>query len=867
MAKKEYKLNMNKVEYGLAEKHVEKKFYTELWNSKEVVESLHVNNQHQAKMFVLHDGPPYANGNLHLGHFTNKVLKDAVVKGKRMNGYFAPYLPGFDCHGLPVELEVEKRFQLNKEKPTEFVEQCKNYALSQVELQTQEFKDFGVSGLWDKPYLTLSPSFEAGAMRTMLHFMEDGLMYQKLRPVHWCAQCQSSLAENEVEYKTKKSDSLTVKFKLVGEENTYLLVWTTTPYTLPANKAVAYHPDYSYQKVWNEEFKEFHVYLSENNSEEVYSLKNKYVVSPYTQKEVPLVEAFYVGRDGTGLVHLAPAFGTDDFFVGEKYQLEMEAYLDEGGKYLSNFEGLAGKNLKEASQYVLEKLFSMNLVFQHSDLEHEYPHCWRHKTPLFFRTSLEWFMDLSKFKDTSLKALSEVQFHPSSGSERMKNMLKDRASWCMSRNRLWGTPVPALFNQDGTLYQHNSKVMLDVLKGVEKEGLTYWLNYKPPQGLVKSTQTLDVWFDSGVTHELVVKSMFGQQADLYLEGTDQHRGWFQSSLLTSVALNGKAPYKEVLTHGFVVDEKGKKLSKSSKNYVTLDKLFAEYSPDVLRLWVLSQDFYKELKFSKVNLAQATEKYKKLRNTLRFCLQNLVDFDWQTRNKYKTLKYSYNRYELQKLLETKEKVLSYLNQYDFNNALSVLYSFAEETSSFYFDLLKDTLYCDSQDDEKRKESQFVLSVLFETMLVLLQPFMPYSVEEAYQKMKFSDKVSSLLLDLSQVNQYLLKQNEEEKLFYTELFLFKDSFNKYVEKNKEKFSHLKSSQQYDVNLTLEEKQYMLFVQHESELKRLLDCAKVQLEKGVSALVATETTFQKCDKCWEYHEHLSDGLCERCVEVEAQ
>lgn len=864
MAKKEYKLNMNKVEYGLGEKHLDKSKYNDLWNSEGVVKKLHVDNEKNAKMFVLHDGPPYANGNLHLGHFTNKVLKDAVVKGKRLNGYFAPYLPGFDCHGLPVELEVEKQFKLNKENPLEFVEKCKTYALSQVKLQTQEFKEFGVSGLWNNPYLTLNASFEAGAMRTMLNFMENGLMYQKLRPVHWCSQCQSSLAENEVEYKSKKSDSLTVKFKVVGEENTYLLVWTTTPYTLPANKAVAYHPDYHYAKVWNEQMQEYHVFLSED-VEKRYELKNKYVVSPYTQKEVPLVEASYVERDGTGLVHLAPAFGTDDFFVGEKYQLEMEAYLDESGKYLSNFEVLSGKNLKEASQYVLDKLKEMNLVFQHSELEHEYPHCWRHKTPLFFRTSLEWFMDLSQFKKNSLKALSDVQFYPSFGSERMKNMLKDRASWCMSRNRLWGTPVPALFNQDGTLYQQNQKLMLEVLKGVEKEGLTYWLNYVPPKGLVKSTQTLDVWFDSGVTHELVVKPNFGQQADLYLEGTDQHRGWFQSSLLTSVALNGKAPYKEVLTHGFVVDEKGKKLSKSSKNYVTLDKLFAEYSPDVLRLWVLSQDFYKELKFSKVNLLQATEKYKKLRNTLRFCLQNLLDFDWETQKNYQELHYSYNRYELNQLSKTKEKVLKAMNQYDFNSALVYLYSFAEETSAFYFDSLKDTLYCDDKNSEKRKEAQFVLSVLFETMLVLLQPFMPYSVEEAYQKLKFSNKESSLLLDFQNVQQYLHKQEDDEELFYQELFVWKNQLNKLVEKNREKTPHLKSSQQYDVLLSLSDKKYNIFLNYKKELKRLLDCAKVELVKGDSELKLQETSYQKCDRCWEYHENLEVGLCSRCFEVE--
>ncbi len=865
---------MFKSNFGLNEKHLDKSEYLNLWNDENTVAELHQNNNEHKPVFLLHDGPPYANGNLHMGHFTNKVLKDALLKYKRLNGFFAPYVPGFDCHGLPVELEVEKQYKLSKDNAVGFVSACREYANSQVKLQKEEFKTFGVSGDWNNAYLTMNPAFESNTMKTVLELKNKGYMYQKLRPVHWCSACGSSLAEYEVEYKPKTSDSVTVKFPLLGEENTFLLVWTTTPYTLPANKGVAYNPKFQYKKLWNEELQEFHVMLDDSQEQEAFSLNGLFALSPYTKEKVPLLPADYVEQNGTGLVHLAPSFGTDDFYVGETFNLETKAYVDEQGKYLSAFPELEGKGLGEVAKLVLEKLTSEKLLFSHTKLEHEYPHCWRHKSPLFFRTSMEWFMDLTQLKNSAQEQLEQVSFYPSSGKDRMGTMLKGRNSWCVSRNRLWGTPFPFLFDQNGQLHPNNEEVMQPVLDNVSKEGLEAWYKYEAPEGYKKSTQTLDVWFDSGVTHELVVKQKFNQKADLYLEGTDQHRGWFQSSLLTSMALNNEAPYKSVLTHGFVVDEKGKKLSKSSKNYVPLDKLFQEFSPDVLRLWALSQDYTCDLKFSKTNMAQSLEKYKKLRNTLRFCLQNTDDFDFSTRYHYlANTHFEVNKYQLNLLKTTMEQVLHYADKYDLASALNSLYLFAEHTSSFYFDLLKDTLYCDEANSLKRKEAQAVLCVLLEVMLLLLNPLMPYSTEECYQtvKHKYNNGHNSVTtMTLNSVKTFL-ESNDFTEAFtlLNPLFELRKQLHKFVENNKEYHPELKTSQQYDVVLTATKDSVFLTQELLPQLVDFFGCANLTVQEGEALLLTHQqkTSNTKCERCWQYRQHLNnDCLCPRCSSVEA-
>lgn len=840
---KKYNLNMNKVVFPLQEKHTEKEHYVKLWNSPEVQE--HFKSQSDRPLFFLHDGPPYANGDLHLGHFTNKVLKDTLLKFKRLNGFYAPYFPGSDCHGLPVELAVEKAYGKSGDNLQEFLKKCYDYSSGQVESQQLQAQSFGVFAHYDGRYKTTDYSREAGEMAAVLKLLNKGLLFQKFRPVHWCKDCQSSLAEAELEYKTKQSDSLTVEF--VVDKDTSLLVWTTTPYTLPANQAVVYNPRLGYAKYFDNEKGKYYVHLK---NEEVpchwtfvedFSLTDLKVLSPYRQVLVPVLPADFVDKSGTGFVHTAPSFGLDDFFVGEKFDLETKNYVNKYGKYDSlDFPELQGKNLKEASSYVLDFLKEKGLVFSHSYFNHEYPHCWRHKTPLFSKTSLEWFMDLSEVSKKALKEVEGVSFYPEKGKNRFQAMLEGRKNWCVSRNRSWGVPLPF-----GSTEQEKEEYK-EWMDKVSKEGLSSLyesVDFKP--------QTLDVWFDSGMTHTTVTKEKTGNfKADLYLEGSDQHRGWFQSSLLTSVALNESAPYKEVFTHGFVVDEKGNKFSKSSPNYQPLSKMFNVGSPDLYRVWSLDQDYHRDLTFSKNTLATATEKYKKFRNTFRFMLQNLKDFNVEelTFNEVDLL----DKYMLKETNLLKGKVLSLGEKYKFCDALNELYEFCDKLSYLYMDAQKDRLYCLGEKDERRKTTQSVLYYVQHTLMLLLSPFLPYSMEEYYSMSNFGKKPSVLMEDFCSEVEF-----ELDEVAFEVVLKFREELNKRFEelRNKKELSKNNEMRVY----------YVQDLNPEQVDALTLLLAKPYFVKG------TEFKLEKhhyltCDRCWNTFEHLEgEGLCSSCYKVE--
>lgn len=619
---KKYTLNMSQTDFSLQERHANTDAYLSVWDAASVTKALHHVSAHQHKpLFFLHDGPPYANGNLHMGHFVNKVLKDTVLKTKRLQGYFAPFVPGFDCHGLPVELAVEKLGVNKKESPYAFLTACRTYAQEQVSMQMRDMKAFGVSADWASTYKTMDFSFERQEMESVYTLAQKGFLEKKFRPVHWCPACKSSLAEAEVEYESKHTQTATVLFQCVQEPDTFLLVWTTTPYTLPANQAVGFNAQQPYYRTWDAERQCFCVSLMKTPDSEPVDLSHWTLVSPYSQKKVPLFHADFVSSAGTGLVHLAPAFGMDDFAVCEKNGLHPEEWVDASGVFQRPEDlRLHQKKMEEVSLMVVDTLRKASLLFSESVVAHDYPHCWRHKTPLFTRTSQEWFLNLSTQKQQAVDSLANVQFFPASGRERLTSMLSGRESWCVSRNRLWGVPLPVdVETRELLSTQEFAKQCARVAEG----GVAFGMEHQP---LESFPPVLDVWFDSGVTHHTVTAKYTGT-ADLVLEGVDQHRGWFQSSLWSSVLLNGTAPYKAVLTHGFVVDAQGKKLSKSSKNYPALKELFKKYSPDLLRLWVLSQDFRQDFKFSEESLQQTSIFYKKVRNTLRFCLQNTQDYDW------------------------------------------------------------------------------------------------------------------------------------------------------------------------------------------------------------------------------------------------
>jgi isoleucyl-tRNA synthetase len=833
LKKMNYKLNLFKSTFDLNQTHQDKTTFDALWNSPDVVSHLH-RDAAGRELFLLHDGPPYANGNLHLGHFVNKTLKDAVLKFKRLEGHFAPFVPGFDCHGLPVELEVEK-LGFNKKNPVAFVEACRSYAVGQVANQTAEFRSFGVAADWEHAYRTLDPEFEAGSAELFasLPFVE-----KRLRPVHWCPDCASSLAESEVDYKQRAGESVVVLFPVEGLDGTFLKVWTTTPYTLPANKAVAFNPTLDYVRV-TEGGRQLVRARNENDpvDTESFDLSGRTALSPYTRLSVPVLAADYVTSAGTGLVHLAPAFGMDDFRVGEKYGLAVEHYVDERGKFLNG--ALAGLTLKQASEAVKAGLGA--LLYSSDTVEHDYPHCWRHKKPVFFKASEEWFMDLSQTGDDALRALDPVTFVPDSGRERLSGMLRTRTSWCLSRNRLWGTPLVDPENPEE----------VGLLEKVRSSGVEAWQSGHP-------RRTLDVWFDSGVTHELVLRRRFGRSADVYLEGSDQHRGWFQSSLLTSVAMGRAAPFRTVVTHGFVVDEHGRKYSKSSGNYMPLADMFRKYSPDVLRLWTLQQDFTTELKLSPQSLALTVDRYRKLRNTLRFCLQNTSDYD---ANVCVELLNPMNRLQVVKLRRLVTDVSDAASAFDFGRGVAHLVEYAEEVSSGYFTAVKDALYCDAPDSPVRREVQFVLAKLLETFTRLLMPLLPFTAEEAFQAAKQAmgwTEETSLLLTLGDLRLPEVGDAAELSTAFAELSKLKREAHRFAESARDQ--GVKSVAQVDLVVTLPPGLDWLST---ATLSEYFGCARLTTDEGGDFAVRMSVTENcACPRCRRYVVPEFVVLCERCA-----
>lgn len=831
-----YTLNLNKCTFDLGQAHSDKASYLARWNAPAVVDQLH-RDAAGKPLFLLHDGPPYANGDLHLGHFLNKSLKDALLRFKRLEGYFAPFVPGFDCHGLPVELEVEKRGH-SKDDPKGFVEACRAYAHGQVAAQTAQFQSFGVAADWEQRYLTMDPEFEVGAAEFMSKLPA---LRKRLRPVHWCPACASSLAEAEVEHKLKASDSLTVLFPLVGQPNTYLLVWTTTPYTLPANKAVAYHPGSEYVRVSEGDRWLVRLRQPDDALPEPVDLQGLHAVSSYTKAVVPLLPADYVTSAGTGLVHLAPSFGVEDFRVGEAHGLPVEQFVDDTGRFV--VPGMEGLTLKQATPHVLAAL--KDLVYLQETTQHEYPHCWRHKAPVFFKASEEWFLELDEVGQAAGRALDQVQFVPASGKARLQSMLSARTSWCLSRNRLWGTPLVDQADPDDV-------ARLDAMR---VEGLSAW----HAQG---RRRTLDVWADSGMTHELVLQKRFGRKADVYLEGSDQHRGWFQSSLLTAVAVGQEAPYKTVLTHGFVVGPDGTKYSKSSKNYVPLDTLFKTYSPDVLRLWVLQQDFTKELRMSEASLAQANDRYRKLRNTLRFCLQNTMDM---SKSQAVRVTHSLHRYMMSELARVTRTVRDAVSRYDFAGAVTALVLFSEQVSGEYFTAVKDTLYCDHPDAPRRREAQTVLLELLGQLVRLLMPVLPFTSEETYAL------AQDRLEDVAPVAALLtFGPTAQEAGALTEAFSelrgLKQQVNQYVEAHRQE--GLKGAERLVLNLAVSENVAALVSAREAE--DYFGSASVRFSShSEDRVVKVElTSYTACPRCRRHTRHAMalTAVCHRCDEVEA-
>jgi isoleucyl-tRNA synthetase len=743
-------------------------------------------------LYILHDGPPYANGHIHLGTAFNKVLKDIILRSKRMAGYRCPYVPGWDCHGLPIEHNVDKEVGARKKEISklDFRAQCRAYANKWIDIQRKEFKRLGVLGDWQNPYLTINYEYEAAIAREFLRFLESGAVVRSKKPVYWCSSCRTALAEAEVEYYDHTSPSIYVKFPFEGElppeitgvpqaAKVSLVIWTTTPWTLPANLAVALHPDFEYCAVQvGGEVLILAEGLVQQFAEEAeiasYQklacfpaavLEGRKCRHPFMERESLIITAPYVTLDtGTGCVHTAPGHGREDYMSGVKYGLPILSPVDNDGTFTDEAGPYAGMNIFEANRKINDDLAAGGYLIKESRLSHSYPHCWRCKEPVIFRATEQWFisMDRNDIRKRALEAIRTVVWTPKWGMERIYGMVEARPDWCLSRQRAWGVPLTVFYCRKCGSIKNDATVNRRIVELFQREGADAWFSHADADflgegatcgecgssELVKEEDILDVWFDSGVSYAAVLEERadLASPADLYLEGSDQHRGWFQSSLLASVGTRGVPPYKGVLTHGFVVDGQGKKMSKSIGNVIAPEEVIRKYGAEILRLWVASEDYRDDIKISDEILRQLADAYRKIRNTVRFLLGNLYDFiPSDHRVPYERTE-ELDRWALAQFERLKRRVIQAYESFEFHIVFHALYQFCTVTlSALYLDILKDRLYTELADSAGRRSAQTVLSLISEGLLRLMAPVLSFTAAEAWEFLPVaSDKESEVVL---------------------------------------------------------------------------------------------------------------------------
>ena len=754
------------------------------WESRKLYQQLRTIAAGRPK-FILHDGPPYANGKIHIGHAVNKILKDIIVKSKTLSGYDAPYVPGWDCHGLPIELKVEEKLGKagNKVDAFTFRKACREYAAEQIDLQRKDFKRLGVLGDWDNPYLTMAFQTEADIVRALGRITSNGHLHKGAKPVHWCTDCGSALAEAEVEYADKTSFSIDVRFTLVneadlltrvpdavGQGEVSVVIWTTTPWTLPANQAVALNPELEYVVVQTAtERLILAAALYESVMQRVgitdytliarvqgEKLEGLLLQHPFYARQVPVILGDHVTTDaGTGAVHTAPGHGQEDFVVGLKYDLPVDNPVGGDGKFLPNTPLFAGESVHKANPHVLEVLTEQGKLLHADKLRHSYPHCWRHKTPLIFRATPQWFISLDQngLRTQALEAIQGVKWIPDWGKARIESMVQNRPDWCISRQRTWGVPI-ALFvhKETGELHPQTEALIEAAAQRIEQEGIDAWFRLQPEELLGadapfydKVQDTLDVWFDSGVTHASVLERnpQLRFPADVYLEGSDQHRGWFQSSLLSAIGTRGEAPYRTVLTHGFTVDAKGEKMSKSKGNIVAPQEVNDKLGADILRLWVAATDYSREMSVSDEILKRTADAYRRIRNTARFLLANLNDFDPAKDGVAAQDMLALDRWIVDQAAQVQAKVLSAYDRFQFHLIAQEVLNFCTvELGSLFLDITKDRQYTMQADSRGRRSAQTAAWHILNAMVRWLYPVLSFTAEEIWQHMP-GDKAESVL----------------------------------------------------------------------------------------------------------------------------
>jgi isoleucyl-tRNA synthetase len=734
--------------------------------------------------FVLTDGPPYANGAIHLGHAVNKILKDIIVKSRTLDGYDAPYVPGWDCHGLPIEMQVEKAHGRVGQKidAKAFRAACREYAYKQIDAQRADFKRLGVLGDWDHPYMTMAPRFEADQLRALSLIIQRGHVYKGFKPVHWCLNCRSALAEAEVEYEDKTSPSIYVRFPVVDTGDlarrfaievlaertvgegvpTSLAIWTTTPWTLPANRAVAVHPQFDYSLI---EFdlgsgpermvlaSELAAAVTKSIGIENWSLiamvkgaalEHLRLRHPFYDREVPVILGDHVNLDaGTGAVHTAPGHGLDDYNVGRRYGLEVDNPVGGDGRFLPSTPLFAGEQVFDANAHVIKVLYDNGRLLKDEPYHHSYPHCWRHKTPVIFRATPQWFISMEQagLRKGALEAIAHVDWMPTWGEQRISSMIAVRPDWCISRQRTWGVPLPLFVDKEsGELHPRTAALIEEVAQRVEKDGIDAWFDLDAAALLGpdvdkydKAGDVMDVWFDSGVVHHCVSQSRpeITVPADLYLEGSDQHRGWFHSSLLTSVAMHGRAPYRGVLTHGFTVDEKGRKMSKSIGNTLVPQKLTSTLGADVVRLWVAATDYANEMSVSDEILKRMADSYRRIRNTLRFLLGNMHEFDPAHHAVAFDDMVALDQWMTAKAFALQNEVVTAFRNYEFHDIYQKIHNFCVvELGGFYLDIIKDRLYTTGTNSAPRRSAQTAVHHVAQAMVRWIAPILSFTAEEVW-----------------------------------------------------------------------------------------------------------------------------------------
>jgi isoleucyl-tRNA synthetase len=748
--------------------------------------------------FILLDGPPYANGAIHLGHAVNKVLKDVIIKSRTLDGYDAPYVPGWDCHGLPIEMQVEKTHGRVGQKidAKAFRAACREYALKQVDGQRNDFERLGVLGDWDHPYLTMLPGYEAEQLRAFALILKNGHVYKGYKPVHWCLNCRSALAEAEVEYEERTSPSVYVRFAVVDRADlaqrlgerfasaeeleadvpTAIPIWTTTPWTLPANQAVAVHPQFDYALVefdlgagrerllLAKELLERIMQLIEVDQWRVLgeakgaALEYLSLAHPFYDRQVPVVLGEHVTLDaGTGAVHTAPGHGLEDYVVGRRYDLEVENPVGGDGRFLPATPLFAGEQVFDANAHIIEVLRERGRLLKGEPHHHSYPHCWRHKSPVIFRATPQWFISMEQagLRKAALEAITHVDWMPAWGEQRISGMIAGRPDWCISRQRTWGVPLPLFVNREsGELHPRTAELIEEVAELVERHGIDAWFDLDPhtllgadAEHYDKTTDVMDVWFDSGVAHHCVAKLRpeITAPADLYLEGSDQHRGWFHSSLLTSVAMHGRAPYRAVLTHGFTVDEKGRKMSKSLGNILAPQKLTGTLGADVLRLWIAATDYANEMSVSEEILKRMADSYRRMRNTIRFLLGNLDGFDPKSDSVEWHDLVGIDQWAISQAFALQNDVVTAYRNYEFHDIYQKVHNFCViELGGFYLDILKDRLYTTPARGRPRRSAQTAMHHIAEAMVRWLAPILSFTAEEAWRFLP-GPRAESVFLD--------------------------------------------------------------------------------------------------------------------------